>query len=68
MRSTEQSPPPPAVALAVSGTPKNGVKCPACEDWGTVVILRGQTSYEVPCPKACETAQRVQKLRNGEGP
>lgn len=55
-------------APAVSGTPKQGVDCSGCDDWGTVVIVRGKTPYEVLCPKACKMAQRVQQLRNGEGP
>jgi hypothetical protein len=37
-----------------------------CDDWGTVVIVRGKTPYEVLCPKACATARRVQELRGEE--
>lgn len=47
------------------GTPKQGIQCVRCDDWGTVVITRGHTSYEEFCPiEACEAGARVRQQRS----
>lgn len=49
---------------AAHGTPKKGIECNKCDDWGTVVIQRGGTLYEEICPIAdCKAAARVREQR-----
>ena len=58
------SEPPPVGSPAASGTPKKGIDCGECDDWGTVVIKRGRTLYEEICPtKDCKAAARVREQR-----
>lgn len=51
-------------APAVSGTPKKGVNCGRCDDWGTVVIEGDHSSHEELCPSGCEAAVRVRIQRS----
>lgn len=53
-----------AQILAVYGTPKEGIGCGRCGDWGTVVIrVRGGTR-EVICPvDGCQAAEQVRQRR-----
>lgn len=51
---------------ATSGTPKKGVDCARCDDWGTVLVVVGGRSREELCPQECQMARRVQELRGEE--
>lgn len=56
-----------AELLAAHGTPKQGIDCGRCDDWGTVVIERGRTFYEVICPvEGCKAAERA-RVRRSDG-
>jgi hypothetical protein len=53
---------------ATSGTPKKGVDCGTCDDWGTVVVKvateTGYRSREDLCPEQCAAAEKV-RVRRG---
>lgn len=45
-----------------SGTPKKGVECGTCDDWGTIVLEA--PAHEELCPRNCAAAGHV---RNQQG-
>lgn len=47
--------------LASFDRPAAYARCSRCSDWGTVVINRGRTPYEVVCPVNCEAAKKARK-------
>jgi hypothetical protein len=56
-----------SAAPATSGTPKKGVCCGTCDDWGTVVVnVVSEASYrsrEDLCPEQCAAAEKVRVQR-----
>lgn len=50
--------------VAEYGTPKMGIQCGRCDDWGTVVIPGHGTGREVICPvEECKAAERARLAR-----
>ena len=51
--------------LASFDRPAAYASCSRCGDWGTVVIARGRTLYEVPCPaENCAAATKARAAQN----
>lgn len=51
--------------LASFDKPASHASCSRCGDWGTVVITRGRTPYEVPCPaESCAAATKARATQN----
>lgn len=56
-------------AAPVSGTPKKGVDCGRCDDWGTVVVDGpSDRPHEELCPAACAKAVQVGERRGWTAP
>lgn len=46
------------------GTPKLGIQCGRCDDWGTVVVPVHGIGRELICPvDECEAAERARRAR-----